>query len=83
MITLGSIVKDTLTGFKGMATGKTQWLFGCTRIAIEPTSCKDGKPIEMQWFDEQRIQVIKEGKPTPTKDATESTSGGPQRDPSR
>jgi len=80
MVILGSKVKDTLTGFSGIATARTEWLYGCARISIEPTELKDGKPIEAQWFDEQRVEVIKELAPTVSKDSS-ATSGGPQRDP--
>lgn len=58
MIKLGSIVKDTYTGFEGMAVGRTVWLYGCVRIAVEPGLDKDGKPQSSSSFDEQRIEVI-------------------------
>jgi len=79
-IKLGSKVKDTLTGFKGMAIGRTEWLYGCTRIGIEPQELHEGKPIEAQWFDEQRIETIKEDAPKISKDSSAIT-GGPQKDP--
>jgi hypothetical protein len=82
MIKLGSMVRDTLTGFKGMATARTEWLYGCARIGIEPTELKDGKPIDAQWFDEQRVEVIEEKKPVVSKDSS-ATSGGSHDAPSR
>ncbi len=95
MVELGSTVKDILTGFTGIATGRTEWLFGCTRIAIEPTKLKEGKPIDAEWFDEQRVEVIKKTKPImsetflrsqvpPLTDSpSDSPPGGPQKDPIR
>jgi hypothetical protein len=55
MIELGTRVKDSITGFSGVATARTEYLYGCVRVAVEPTELKDGKPIESVWFDEQRL----------------------------
>lgn len=82
MIKLGSRVKDSLTGFTGIATGRTEWMFGCARISIEPEELKDGKPIEMAWFDEQRVVVI-EDKAIDVSSSSSAESGGPQKDPIR
>lgn len=80
-IQLGSKVRDAITGFEGIATGRTDWLYGCTRITIEPDKLdKEGKPIEAQWFDEQRIEVVKVDEPKVSKDSS-ARSGGPQKDP--
>jgi hypothetical protein len=83
MIELGNKVRDTLTGFAGIAVGRTAWLYGCARIAIEPTKLgKDGKPGELQWFDEQRVEVVARTKPRVSADSR-ATTGGPQLDPIR
>lgn len=77
MVTLGSKVKDQFTGFEGIATARTDYLFGCTRILVEPTGLKeDGTTQESEWFDEQRLDPL-----------SEAVSGGPgnvapNRDPS-
>lgn len=82
MIKLGSRVKDTITGFEGVAIGRTIWLYGCERICVEPTTLREGKPIEERWFDDQRVELLEEGTPRVSRESV-STSGGPQRDPSR
>ena len=82
MIKLGSRVKDTLTGFKGIATGRTEWLYGCARIGVEAETTKEKKPGDTFWFDEQRVEVIKEMGPRVSKNNS-ATSGGPQADPKR
>lgn len=81
MVKLGSKVKDSITKFTGIATGRSEWLYGCTRIYIEPAEMREGKPIEGQWFDEQRIEVIKEQGPVVSSNS-EAKTGGPQHDPS-
>jgi hypothetical protein len=77
MVALGSKVTDSITGFSGIATARTEYLYGCVRVCIEPGRLRDGKPIESQWFDEQRLSATSKAK-----------SGGPgavapSRDPVR
>lgn len=55
MVKLGTVVTDAVSGFSGVATGRTEYLYGCIRIMVEPQGLHDGKPIEAQWFDEQRL----------------------------
>jgi hypothetical protein len=81
MIKLGSKVKDHYTGFSGIATGRTEWLYGCSRICIECTKLKDGKPIESQWFDEQRVDIIEE-KSAVIADHSKAKIGGPHNEDS-
>ena len=59
MINLGDEVKDTVTGFKGIATGVSEFLHGCRRICVTPKMNKDGTLGEAQWFDEPQIAVVK------------------------
>ena len=80
MVKLGSRVRDNITGFSGIATGRTEWLFGCTRICVEPEKLKDGKPVDAVWVDEQRIEVLVNKKIKISKDNS-AISGGPQNDP--
>ncbi len=82
MIKLGSKVKDIITGFEGVAVARTEWLYGCTRIGVDSAELNDGKPVETQWFDEQRLEMTEAQEPKVSKDSS-ATSGGPQRDPIR
>jgi hypothetical protein len=61
-IQLGSEVMDLVTGFKGIAMGRTLFLNGCARIGVQPPMDKDGKIPDAQWFDEPQLKVLKEGK---------------------
>ena len=61
MIKLGSLVRDNITSFEGIAIARSEWLYGCNRIVVESRTLKDGKPIPHQWFDEQRIETVEEG----------------------
>jgi hypothetical protein len=74
-IELGQKVKDPITGYKGIAIGKTIWLYGCTRIGVQAIVNKEGKVPELQWFDEPQLEAI------PPKESR--NKGGPQPNPTR
>jgi len=80
MIKLGNRVKDLITGFTGIAVGRTEYLYGCTRIVVEPEDLKDGKLIDAVWFDEQRIVTVEE-RPIPVSAEHSATTGGPHPNP--
>lgn len=74
-IQLGDEVEDTITGFKGVAIGRTTWLTGCDRIMVQPKGVtKDGKTYEPQSFDEGILKVTK---PKNNSIKTDRTKGGP------
>lgn len=81
-IKLGSKARDMYTGFTGIVVARTEWLYGCTRLVIESTQLKDGKPIGPESFDEQRIELISEEAPV-VSSVSEATTGGPYPDPKR
>ena len=57
MILLGSRVKDSMTGFEGMAVSRTEYLYGCVSIGVQPTELRpNGKPEHVVYFDEQRLE---------------------------
>lgn len=70
IVELGTKVKDSLTGFEGIAVSRCEYLYGCVRVFVEPEQLKDGRPIEGEWFDEQRL----------TEEST-APVGGPNRVP--
>ena len=55
MVKLGDKVRDSISGFEGVATSRTEFLYGCVRVCVEPQGLHDGKPIDSQYFDEQRL----------------------------
>ena len=58
-IRLGSLVKDTITGFTGIAIGRTEFGYGCIHIRIHSNwLTKEGDPIPSQSFDDQRVEVL-------------------------
>ncbi len=58
-ITLGSTVKDPITGLQGTAVARTTWLYGCVRILVQPNRVKDGTPADPTYVDEPQLEVVK------------------------
>jgi hypothetical protein len=56
----GDIVKDTVTGYKGMIVATTLWLNGCYRYVVQSQKLdKDGKPHDPPAFDEHQLELVK------------------------
>ena len=55
---LGSVLKDKITGFEGVAVARDEWLTGCVRYGLQATKLKDGKPLNVQWLDEINLVVV-------------------------
>lgn len=72
MITLGDEVRDKVSGFKGIATSKVTFLYGCVRVEITPKT-KDGKKAESVYVDESGVERIGNGVNKPEKKVTGGT----------
>lgn len=57
-IELGDKVRDSVSGFEGIAIGRTTWLQGCDRITVQPKVDKDGKPQDAHTFDEPQLIIV-------------------------
>lgn len=55
MIHFGKKVRDTITGFEGIATGHCRYISGCNQTLITPALKPDGDFREARWFDDQRV----------------------------
>jgi hypothetical protein len=49
---LGTVVKDSITGFEGTATAFCTYLHGTPRVMVES---KRGDKEDSRWYDEQRL----------------------------
>lgn len=63
MIPLGSKVTDKITKFTGVVTGYVTYISGCNQALVVPGLGKDGKLMNAEWFDEQRLVIDKKFKP--------------------
>jgi hypothetical protein len=53
--------RDKVTGFVGLITAVTYYMYGCAQVYLNPPIDKEGKKQEGGWFDEGRIEIISEG----------------------
>lgn len=61
MIPLGSEVKDTITGYKGIVVARSEWLNGCVRVSIQAQGItRDGVPVDPVVVNQEQVQVINE-----------------------
>jgi hypothetical protein len=60
-VPLGTRMKDTVTGFEGIAVAKIEFLNGCVQYNLKPKLDKDGKIVEAQMFDSQQLIVVDDG----------------------
>lgn len=59
MIDVGDSVKDTITGLTGIAVCRSEWLYGCVRVGVQPRTVTDGKAPEIVYVDEPQLKVVK------------------------
>lgn len=59
-IKLGQKVKDVITGFQGVVTGRCEYITGCNQVLVQPRVKDDGSRNAGEWFDEDRVEFIDE-----------------------
>ena len=71
----GKLCRDKITGFEGVCTGRTEWIYGCDQYCLTPRVQDDKTKLnDGQWFDDGRLEVIEEViKP---KDVKKKKNGG-------
>lgn len=80
MVKLGDLVKEAVTGLTGVVVSTTESLSGCRQVCIVPRELKDGKPIEGQWYDDSRCEVLEMGA-IPVSPRFAEANGGPATEP--
>ena len=72
---LGIEAKDKITGFKGIITGRIDYLYGCHQYGVTSKINKEGKN-DHNWYDEGRL--VKTGKGVAPKEVkAEKDGAGP------
>jgi hypothetical protein len=56
---LGDLVKDSITGFTGIVTCRSEWLNGCVRLSLQPQELREGKPLADVTFDIEQLILVK------------------------
>ena len=80
---LGEVLKDGVTGFKGVAMVRAEYYTGCVHYGLQSKELnKDGKPIDWEWIDSTRLVRVKSVKKTVFNKSPDNSSGpscnGPQ-----
>lgn len=60
-LNFGDKAKDIITGFEGIVIARHLYATGCNKVTLQPQECKDGKPVDSQWFDEQHVLLLQAG----------------------
>ncbi len=77
---VGLELRDKVTGFKGIATSKIEYLNGCVQFCVAPKVGKDNTPKDGQFFDIQQLEVIGGGvKLAPKQTGGPTPKGTPMR----
>lgn len=76
---LGKKVRDTVSGFEGIAVAKTQWINGCVRYHVQPKVKDDNTYTNPEWFDVEQLEVLDEE----SVDIKPRKTGGDRKDPPR
>ena len=76
---LGSILRDNVTGFEGVVTGRSQWINGSNTYCLKPQKLKDGMPQSTEWFDEAVLSLRKAKAESIEPVAASRLTGGPER----
>ena len=81
-IKLGDVARDSITGYEGVVFGLTEWLYQCRRFGLQAKELtKEGKPHDIQWFDELQCELVSSGQPIQIAEPDET--GGPAPAPTR
>lgn len=72
-VNIGDRVRNRVTGFEGVVTGRTEYITGCARLIVQPQGMKDGKSYDSEYVDEPMADLLQAGalSPVPTQ------NGGP------
>lgn len=60
MIQLGDEVRDTITGYSGIAVSRTEYLTSAPKVCVQPKAMDGVKPVEEFWFDEARLETVQQ-----------------------
>jgi len=82
MISLGDRVKNPISGFKGIIVVVSKWLHGCVRVGVQPETLKNGQIMEVEYFDEPEVELVKAAVFGPKRNVAKLklASGGPKRE---
>jgi hypothetical protein len=57
-IRLGTVVRDKVTGFVGVAENRCTFMYGCDRYCVQPRVGEDGKIPDSAMIDEPQLEIV-------------------------
>lgn len=75
---LGSKAQCRITGYAGIITARTEWLYGCRRYTLQARQLAEGKPVESLYLDEDAVELFEAAEPHEAQ-ATGGDAPPPQR----
>ena len=58
IIPLGTVVRDKVTGFVGVAENRATFRYGCDRYCVQPKMDAEGKVAESKMIDEPQLEIV-------------------------
>jgi len=55
---LGIVARDVVSGFEGFVVVRAQYFRSDNRYGLCSRELHDEKPIDLEWFDEGRLEII-------------------------
>lgn len=59
LVELGDLVLDRVSGMRGIAVNRYDYLNGCRRFEVQPQKLKDGMAVSSITFDVGQLDVLK------------------------
>jgi hypothetical protein len=59
-IKFGTKVREKITGFVGVTTGKASYITGCDQYLVQPPIGDNNAFVDGRWFDEGRLEIVQE-----------------------
>ena len=83
-VELGKEYIDPISGYKGVAVNRIEYLYGCVRISLQGKVNADGKRPDPEYFDEPQLllmepSTIPEGKKAGERPDPPDRSNPPER----
>ena len=57
-VELGQTIRDVISKLEGVVIARHEYLYGCTRLTVQPEMNKDGKPADCFVLDEQQAILL-------------------------
>lgn len=78
---LGSLLRDKVSEFEGIATSRIEYLNGCIQYCLDGKIDKDGKRPKGEWIDEGQLTELVSAEQMKVDVVKSGTGGGVREHP--